>query len=1062
MKTRGPIPRLLGLLFLALGAAAPAMAETAAIEADRDNTLYEDVQGDFSNGAGSYFFAGHTNEALKRRGLLHFNVAAQIPSGSTVTAVTLALYQSRTRDRDDLPVSLHRALRDWGEGASNADAEEGSGAAAATGDATWFHTFYPNLRWANPGGDFSSTASATTIVGRTSGAYTWSSAGMVADVQGWLNNPAANFGWLVLGVETGAKTAHRFDTHENTTLANRPRLSVTYTPPTLTGACCIAGLCQILTTTECAGLGGTFQGNNTTCSPNSCTQPTGACCSAAGSCTVATSSTCSSIGGSYQGDSTSCNPNPCPQPTGACCAPNGTCSSLTQTQCSTQGGTYRGDGTLCDGLHCPVVLTPFVDPLPVPAAAQPISGSPGGVATYSMRIQEFQQKLHRDLPPTTVWGFNGGYPGATIEASTGAPVTVEWENDLRNSLGFLRTEHYLPVDTCLMGPDEHGAAPRVVFHLHGGHVPPAADGYPEATLLPGEGATYVYPNNQLPGTLWYHDHALGITRLNVYMGLAGFYLLRDSFENALNLPRGEFEIPLAIQDRTFRGDGSLEYPAQWTDHFHGDTILVNGKVWPYLNVRQGKYRFRALNGSTSRTYTLALSHAGMQFFQIGTEGGLLPAPVPLSTVTLGPGERADLVVDFEGIPVGTEILLTNSAPIMFPGSPGEGVIPNVMKFIVTSQGGDTDPLPASLRPVPAIPEEEAVQHRQFELRKMENSCTGSMWSINGLGWHDITEFPEIGTTEVWSFINRSGVSHPMHMHLVMFQVLDRQPFTVVDGVITPAGQRVPPPPQEAGWKDTVMVHPSEILRVIARFEDYTGRYAYHCHILEHEDHEMMRQFQAIDCGNNLVEPTEGCDDGDTLDGDLCSARCRNEEFVALTGTAQGGSVTLTVEGVQIQVTTAPGESAGQVLARLAEAIGGDPELQGLGVSAFISAGALVVGGAVTDIDNADAGLQERLTLLALPDRLWWSSVSNRVGYDLVRGSLRALAQSGGDFTSATQECLADNAAATGLLYSPAPAAGDGWWFLVRSVSPAGPGTYDDGTQSGSRDAGISASGSSCP
>jgi spore coat protein A len=459
-------------------------------------------------------------------------------------------------------------------------------------------------------------------------------------------------------------------------------------------------------------------------------------------------------------------------------------------------------------------------------------------------MQQFQQQLHQDLPPTTLWGFEGLYPGPTIEVTRDVPITVRWINDLRDSMGNLRTQHYLPVDLCMHGPDHAGNTPRTVVHLHGGHVPAAFDGYPESTFLPGEDDLYYYPNNQQSATIWYHDHALGITRLNVYMGLAAFYLVRDAFEQGLGLPSGEFEIPIVIQDRRFNPDGTLQYPATWEEHFFGDKILVNGKVWPLLNVKQGKYRFRLLNGSNSRTYTLALSNGGT-ITQIGTDGGLLPAPVPLAQLTITPGERADLILDFEGIAAGTEILLTNSAPAPYPGTPGVGVVPEVMKFVVTSESGDTTPIPPALRPIEILDENDATQFRDFVLRKQSEPCAGNFWLINDLGWDDITEYPVLGETEVWSFINQSGIVHPMHMHLVFFQILDRQPFEVIGGVITPTGPRVPPAPNEAGWKDTVQTNPMEITRVIARFEDYTGKFAYHCHILEHEDHEMMRQFEVV-------------------------------------------------------------------------------------------------------------------------------------------------------------------------------------------------------------------------
>jgi spore coat protein A len=779
-------------------------AATVLLNPAKDNTLYQTYTGSTtnSNGQGEHLFAGRTSDGYIRRGLMMFNLTNAIPAGSTITGASLTLYMSRTRDTAD-DVTVHLALANWGEGTSNAAQEEGRGIQATSGDATWLHRFYPTGFWAAAGGEFRVAPSATTSVNRD-GPYTWSSTGIVADVRFWFNNPGSNFGWLMRGNEIDTKTAKRFDSREATSFSQRPVLRVDFIPPAGLGACCIAdGSCVLVTSNECANLGGTFAGVGTTCSPN-----------------------------------------PCQLPVGACCFNDGTCEVLTMSNCLAHGGTYLGDGTVCTSNLCSIVLTPFVDPLPRPAVAQPVTGVAGGAATYQLTISEFKQKLHRDLPATTVWGFAGSYPGPTIEASVNQPVIVHWINDLRDAGGNLRTNHYLPVDLCLDGPNIHGAAPRIVTHLHGGHVTPANDGYPENTFLPGESATTFYPNLQPPGTIWYHDHALGITRLNVYMGLAGFYLIRDATEAALGLPSGEHEIPLAIQDRQFNSDGSLRYPAAWQEHFLGDKILVNGKVWPFLDVKRGKYRFRTLNGSSSRTYTLALSTGG-GFYQIGTDGGLLLAPVSLTQLTLGPGERADLIFDFAPYPVGSEILLTNSAPAPFPGPAGVGVIPNVMKFIVSSATGHTNAIPAVLRPLERLYETNAFRSRNFVLHKMDDPCTGSRWAINDLGWRDITEFPLLGTTEIWSFINRSGVMHPMHMHLVLFQALDRQEFVFTNGVIVPVGPRTPPPAEEAGWKDTVKVNPNEIVRVIARFEDFTGRYPYHCHILDHEDHEMMRQFEVV-------------------------------------------------------------------------------------------------------------------------------------------------------------------------------------------------------------------------
>jgi spore coat protein A len=835
-------PRILvGLALLLSCIAGPGLADTLTIGASQDNTMFSengDTNNDLSNGAGDYFFAGATKDSapgslVLRRGLLAFDVAGSVPAGSTINSVTLTLYMSRSRSQNET-VTLHRVLADWGEGTSHASGEEGEGITATADDATWSHRLWPGTTWSTPGGDFAGTASATATVGGQNGFYSWSSAGLAGDVQSWLDSPAGNHGWIVIGNEAGSRVAKRFNSRENTTSSRRPALLIDFTPAA----------------------------------------PTGACCALDGSCSVVLDPGTGCISPDvYQGASTSCDPNLCPQPTGACCIADvaGTCNELTEAACATAGGSFEGEFSTCAATECPIIPTPFVDALPLPAAAVPVSGTAGGVATYDMAMREVQQQLHSELPnPTTVWGFSdqpsgGGYPGPTIEATSNQTVTVNWINDLRDTSVAgdpLRTAHYLPVDTCPHGADDQ--SPRTVVHVHGAHVPADSDGHPEATFTPGNQVTYTYPNNQLPSTIWYHDHALGITRLNVYMGLAGFFLIRDAVENALGLPSGEYEIPLAIQDRSFNDDGSLEYPPIWQDHFFGETILVNGKVWPYHEVKQGKYRLRLLNGCNSRTLTLefcpgsntAPCPSPASFEILGQEGGLLPAPVSATSVTLGNGERADVIVDFAAYAGGTDVYLVNSAPAPYPGTTGVGVVSDVMEFRVQAQAGFTDPVPASLRTLEVLQEGDAVEFRNFELSKANgDACSPFIWEVvstdglNGavLGsrWEDITEFPELDTTEVWSFANRSGITHPMHMHLVMFQVLDRQAFDDVGGLIVPIGSPVPPPAHEAGWKDTVQVGPNEIVRVIARFDDYTGLFAYHCHILEHEDHEMMREFQVV-------------------------------------------------------------------------------------------------------------------------------------------------------------------------------------------------------------------------
>ncbi|MHC5024093.1 MAG: multicopper oxidase domain-containing protein [Planctomycetota bacterium] len=820
--------RLSTIIILAGAAAllaAPARADVVEIPAAKDNTLYQKSDGSLSNGAGEYIFAGNTDQGTDewtRRAVLMFDIAASIPAGSTINSVTLRLYMSRAKENIGYTTSLHPLTQDWGEGTSVAGGNEGAGTSAEQDDATWLYRFYDENNpegspaWTSEGGDFAS-ASASQSVGGT-GFYTWGSTlELEADVQAWLDSPATNFGWILIGNETTSKTAKRFNSRQFGGQTTRlPKLTVDFTPAVPTSACCLLD----------------------------------------GSCiTVTAQADCDAAGGTFEGFGTDCGTTVCPQPAGACCLSGGTCNELIETDCLAQGGLYQGDLTTCQPDTCPLFLEPYVDALTVPPLAQPITGAPGDVAEYDMAIRETQQQVHRDLPPTTVWGYDDGtsgpiWPGPTILAGYENAVTVNWINDLRYSSGpnqgLLRQEHYLPVDLCPHGPDHEGDTARTVTHLHGGHVPSRFDGYPEATILPGEMVQYVYNNDQLGATIWYHDHALGITRLNVQMGLAGAYVIQDATDLSVNLPAGEFDVPLILQDRTFNRDGTISYPPVWQDHFFGEFALVNGTVQPFLQVTRGKYRFRIVNGCNSRQLTLTLSN-GAPLVVIAGDGGLHDEPSPpLPEITMGPGERVEVIVDFESYADGTEILLANT---LVPTLPGATPLPAFMKFIVQGGGGDTDPLPATLRTNEVLQEGDAIQTRDFELRKDPDStpdCSTTWWLINGLTWNDITEYPELDTIEIWQFINPSGQMHPMHMHLVFFQVLDHTPITVgADGTVTTIGPASPPSPTEVGWKDTVQVMPQTMTRVIARFEDYAGKYAYHCHILEHEDHEMMRQFLSV-------------------------------------------------------------------------------------------------------------------------------------------------------------------------------------------------------------------------
>ncbi len=862
--------------FLALATAAP--AATVTLTAAKDAAIYSDIYTGNANGAGIYVHVGTNSEGNYRRGLMQFDLSS-IPAGSTITAVTLTLWvDTMGNSGPSEAIELHKLTQSWNEGSTNPTGGGGGhGAPATTGDVTWIYRNFTSQAWTNQGGTFSGTVSASTVVTSASGTKTWSTAGMVTDVQAWLTTPSTNFGWLLKGNEGTDQTARRISSRQNPTVSERPTLSVTYTPPPTTGACCnpTTGTCSITSPITCILINGNHQGNGTTCAPNPCPQPTGACCTGGGVCSITDNITCTAQGRYYHGNNVLCLPNPCPVFSGACCQNNATCTFVTQAACTTAAGTYQGDNITCATADCPWVLTPFMDALPIPPVAAPTSGTAGGTARYDLFIREFSYQFHSQLPLSRVWGYNGSYPGPTIEARRNLPVTAVWHNDLHNSgqLGNpLRTTHILPVDTCLHGPDVTGVVPVTVTHLHGAHLRSDSDGDPDTAFAPGLASpVYNYPNNQQAATLWYHDHALGLTRLNVYMGLAGFYLIRDSVEDALNLPSGEFEVPLVIQDRSFDATGALKYNATFVDHFFGDFACVNGKVWPYMNVKRGKYRFRMLNGSNTRSYTLRLNVpvAGVVIsvpaWQIGSDGGLLAAPVPLGgsgirpvPITLMPGERVDVIVDFAGFSAGTTVLLQNSAPVPFPGGGDGPDILNVMQFRVQATTGFTGAVPASLTPVPRIAEAEASVTRTFMLNKVTDiTCNHDMWLINQLMWDDITEFPQLGATEIWRWVNQSGLSHPMHIHLVEFQILDRQDFTLdANNNVVPSGVAVAPGPAELGWKDTVQATPNQITRVIARFTDYPGTFPFHCHILDHEDHEMMRQF-TVQCAPlaPTLEPT---------------------------------------------------------------------------------------------------------------------------------------------------------------------------------------------------------------
>ena len=544
----------------------------------------------------------------------------------------------------------------------------------------------------------------------------------------------------------------------------------------------------------------------------------------------------------------------------------------------------EGRRLLSVALLDPVTQPRFQNPLPVPAVAQPVT--PGG-PHYDIPVTQFQQNLGLVHPTTgqplstTVWGYGGSFPGPTIQAHQDQPITVRWINDLVRNPSSDRTPlaPLLPVDTSIHWTDPTGAGHTpgepytgpmpIATHLHGAHVDDRSDGHPHAWYTPdGPDAdsmpdltgpmyneVYTYPNDQDGTTLWYHDHGLGLTRLNVYAGLAGMYLLRGHDEAMLGLPSGAYEIPLVIQDRMFTADGQLYFPSDpppgtiatypsIQQQFFGNFILVNGAAWPSLDVEPRRSRFRMVNGAVSRVYTLSLS-SGQPIHQVGTDGGLLDATVAQSQLTIAPGERADVVIDFSDPALwGQTVVFRNTAGAPFGGAPPDpATVGQVMAFKVTRplSAPDTSRLPASLRDVPIQPLVPDAPQRNLVLFSPTDEYGRTLFLLGTATggpkrFHDpVTEIVQVGDTEVWEIRNNTAAAHPIHIHLVQFQVVRR----------TNGSGQVVTSEFDSGWKDTVRIGPRETLRVVAKF-DKAGEYVWHCHMLSHEDHDMMRPLRVVE------------------------------------------------------------------------------------------------------------------------------------------------------------------------------------------------------------------------
>ena len=634
----------------------------------------------------------------------------------------------------------------------------------------------------------------------------------------------------------------------------------------------------------------------------------------------------------------------------------------------------------------PKYLTPLLIPPVMPRAGTIAQPGGKVADLYEISVRQFsQQILPAGMPATTVWGYGAvksasgrgllvhHAPSLTIEATWRRPVRVTWINELVDADGH-HLPHLLPVDPTLHWANPPGgtagrdARPAfestplrytgpvpIVTHLHGAlGVGDESDGYPEAWYLPaaadipagyaregtwydffkgrasakfgiawGPGfATFQYPNDQRASTLWYHDHTLGMTRLNVYAGPAGFFLVRGGPEGdkaVLDRRTGGkavlpgpapnegdrfpsnktyYEIPIVVQDRSFAGDGSLFYPDTreffdgitgpyipesdvspiWNPEFFGNMITVNGNTWPFQTVEQRRYRLRFLNACQSRFLILDFGEIpGVEVWQIGNEGGFLASPVNLSAehgnrLLMGLAERADLIVDFTHVPVGRHVLRNLGPDEPFGGgTPGldfepadPGSTGQVMQVrVVPAVAPDPSTPPAFLQ-LPAMTRLTGGTPRPLALLEMASqtfpdapvearigTVTGDPVAgpavLTAERWADaVTTNPAVGAVEVWELYNATADAHPMHIHEAAFQVVDRQPITVDEATgtvhVEPGSTATPPQPWENGWKDTVIAYPGQATRLRIRFTN-PGQFVWHCHIVEHEDNEMMRPYR---------------------------------------------------------------------------------------------------------------------------------------------------------------------------------------------------------------------------
>ncbi|KAB8169886.1 multicopper oxidase domain-containing protein [Streptomyces sp. 3MP-14] len=472
---------------------------------------------------------------------------------------------------------------------------------------------------------------------------------------------------------------------------------------------------------------------------------------------------------------------------------------------------------------------PFQRPLTQPPVLAPVE-STGGSDIYEITQREATAEFFEGVQ-TPIWGYEGIFPGPTIVSPRGRTTVVRHRNEL-------------PV-------------PAVV-HLHGGRVAPEHDGYPTDLILPADGSLddhhgtghgghagdvsqgvrgYEYPIDQRAATLWYHDHRMDFTAPAVWRGLAGLHLVTDEEERALPLPDGDRDLALVIMDRAFDEDGALRYPSRDPELLEtpgvtapyeagvlGDVILVNGTPWPYQEVDAVRYRLRLLNGCNARRLRLRLDPApdgvAEPLVQIASDGGLLERPRPHPHIDLASAERQEVVVDFSGYRPGQTVRLVNDF--------GSGTTADVLEFRVVREARDESEVPERLSEIERLDPADAVRERDMVFQS--NAVDGQHgWTINGdpFSVDRVHAAPALGDIEIWNLY--TDFHHPIHLHLVHFQVLKR-------------GSKEPGR-FDGGWKDTLDLGPAEQARIITRFDGYRGKYVFHCHNLEHEDMMMMGNFE---------------------------------------------------------------------------------------------------------------------------------------------------------------------------------------------------------------------------